>query len=1147
MLRRALFLAVLFVTAAPLFAQATFDAQTSVADTYTLAAPTTTFAHTTTTAANRILLVSVHTNINVAPNATAATVTYGGQPLTLLRAQNDVTNMVRTEVWYLLTPPSGANNVNVTVAGILPAEHAEAVVAATTFSNAAQIAPTAASSEGSGNPIALAIAATSTNDVIVDFITGRENISLTPGAGQTPLFSRSTGNNPSSLLAESSGRLATTPTTTMTWSASHTRPWALVAVNIRSAVVDVAVAKTASNPGLDQAFATGDPLTYTVTVTNNGPATATNVVVTDPMPAGFAFTSVSPGANCAHAGGTVTCTFASMASGASNAITINGTVTASQTQLTNTASATRTQPDTNAANDSASVTVNVLAPTVVHMLEMSAVQDAKGKVVVSWTTSFEAENLGFNVYRQTSAGRVKINKQLIAGSALFAAKKELTSGRAYRWKDKVRAGELAQYYLEDIDLHGVRTLHGPVAPNLVSEVAEAANAGTLAEPASTGGIFVSPRGVGAARVQPGTATSAQRAQQFALAAQPAMKLMVAQEGWYRVSFASLIAAGFVPGKKLALFTEGTEQPIIVTNDAIEFYGFGLDTPASGVRAYWLTNDKGLGARIAKDKSKGRNASIARTPFTYERVERTVFFTALTDNGERENFFGAIVTNAGATQELFVENLDRTAATATLEATLQGGTDGRHTVRLALGNLYLGNVTFNDKQRLVTRFDVPVSALLDGANTLTLTALDGDLDVSVVESLRLTYPHRLVADNDALKLTMAGGTAATISGFTSARVRAIDVTNPAQPLELSVEVANGNATVNAAGQGTRSILVIGESRVLAPAQLIASRASTWSSTRNGADLLIITARAFTASAERLEARREREGLVTSIVDVEDLYDEFNFGHRGPGAIRAFLERTRQWSRAPKYVLLLGDASIDPRNYLGLGAFDYVPTKLVATYYMKTASDHWFVDGLGMSIGRLPARTVADAETMVSRIVNRDTRGNDAVSFVTDTDPEFDFAAEAVKLGNLVPSTYTKSFAKNATDATFESLLLTYIGHGSVDLWNGGWFTGNDASQLTNRKLPIVAAMTCLNGYFHDVYMSSLAEALLLNPNGGAVAVWTSSTLTEPVPQMHMAAEFYRQLFNGATVGEAATRAKSATTDSDVRNSWILFGDPSMKLR
>jgi hypothetical protein len=104
-------------------------------------------------------------------------------------------------------------------------------------------------------------------------------------------------------------------------------------------------------------------------------------------------------------------------------------------------------------------------------------------------------------------------------------------------------------------------------------------------------------------------------------------------------------------------------------------------------------------------------------------------------------------------------------------------------------------------------------------------------------------------------------------------------------------------------------------------------------------------------------------------------------------------------------------------------------------------------------------------------------------------------------------------------------------------------------LTNgTRLPFVVAMTCLTGVFHDVYTTSVAEGLLFAPNGGAIAVWGSSTLTEPDQQALMNNELMRQLFTtGMTLGEATRRAKLATTDHDVRTSWILFGDPSMKMK
>src|SRR2546426_6243439 len=101
-----------------------------------------------------------------------------------------------------------------------------------------------------------------------------------------------------------------------------------------------------------------------------------------------------------------------------------------------------------------------------------------------------------------------------------------------------------------------------------------------------------------------------------------------------------------------------------------------------------------------------------------------------------------------------------------------------------------------------------------------------------------------------------------------------------------------------------------------------------------------------------------------------------------------------------------------------------------------------------------------------------------------------------------------------------------------------------------RLPFVAAMTCLNGFFHSLFPEeSLAEALVRAPNGGAIAVWASSSLTSPGGQSAMDRELFRLLFTGAypTLGEAVAAAKKATGDIDVRRSWILFGDPAIRLK
>ncbi|MEN3333500.1 MAG: hypothetical protein V7641_2865, partial [Blastocatellia bacterium] len=103
-------------------------------------------------------------------------------------------------------------------------------------------------------------------------------------------------------------------------------------------------------------------------------------------------------------------------------------------------------------------------------------------------------------------------------------------------------------------------------------------------------------------------------------------------------------------------------------------------------------------------------------------------------------------------------------------------------------------------------------------------------------------------------------------------------------------------------------------------------------------------------------------------------------------------------------------------------------------------------------------------------------------------------------------------------------------------------------------PMVISMTCLNGLFNDPRASSLGETLLLREGGGAIAVWASSAQTVAGAQELVDQEMVRQLFNGTgvkgqplTIGEAVMRAKAVARNEAVIQSWILLGDPLVRLR
>lgn len=124
--------------------------------------------------------------------------------------------------------------------------------------------------------------------------------------------------------------------------------------------VDLVLTKVDS---VDPATA-GGSLNYTIVVTNNGPSSATNVVVTDTLPTTLAFVSGNSSVGTVtNASGVVTANVGALASGASATITINTTVaTAATGTITNTASVTGTETDTNTANNSATQTTQLVVP-----------------------------------------------------------------------------------------------------------------------------------------------------------------------------------------------------------------------------------------------------------------------------------------------------------------------------------------------------------------------------------------------------------------------------------------------------------------------------------------------------------------------------------------------------------------------------------------------------------------------------------------------------------------------------------------------------------------------------------------------------------------------------------------------------------------
>lgn len=708
---------------------------------------------------------------------------------------------------------------------------------------------------------------------------------------------------------------------------------------------------------------------------------------------------------------------------------------------------------------------------------------------------------------------------------------------------------------------------------------------------------------------PAVATDAWQ-QQLSLAAQSAVKITVTQDGLYRVTGAELTGAGLAPSAdaaKFQLFVAGQPVPLLVqtaqglTNGPlgaagyIEFYGQALDTAHTNGQVYWLISGAenplrygppvfvapsggGGDEETGTFSSKGGtnvSATAENFPSLAQRKDR-IYNIITTHNVAAENFYGGVAGPTAFEQNIVLTDLAANANyAANIEVALQGIPQNvAHNVRISLNDQELGTVQYNHNAYYRARFNVPNSLLREGPNKLKLQSLNGSNDVSALDYWNITYARRYRAVGNQLRFTAPPRQAVTLEGFTAPNVRVMDITDPQRIFEIASYVhfsPNGSYNVRVNGElAGRQLLALTPQNYLTPAALTPNAPSTWTQATRRADFLIISYGAFREAVAPLAQVRQSQGLQTEIVDIQDIYDEWNGGAPSPTALRDFLRWTNEkWSLAPRYVLLVGDASADPRNYLGLNKPDFVTSYPVDAVAFETVSDEIFGDFdndnvAEIAIGRWPARTAAEAAFFTAKTLSYQPLGNNVgTAFIADRPNGYFFENAQSQLRSQLPETAPRSTLLSRTPLTDAAMrqqllatlnrgpaLVNYFGHGYNDaLMSPTIFTNADALMLTNSRLSIYVIMSCLTGQFHDIYTESLAESLMRAPNGGAVAVWASTSLPYASSQPPANRRLMQALYGAGSavrLGDAVRQAKLAAND-EVRRCWVLLGDPTLFFR
>ena len=499
-------------------------------------------------------------------------------------------------------------------------------------------------------------------------------------------------------------------------------------------------------------------------------------------------------------------------------------------------------------------------------------------------------------------------------------------------------------------------------------------------------------------------------------------------------------------------------------------------------------------------------------------------------------------------------------------------------------------------------DLPASLFVAGVNNLSFRSMGdvsgGDYDIINLDYFDVTYPHDWMADTDSAEVTqLDSGRAITVDGFSAADLVAYDITSisDVKVLTSPLIAANGRggfymtlASPLDYAFDTHKFSILKATQYLRPTSIELNEGSHLHSTSQGADVIYIGSRELLSAISPLSDLRSSQGFRVQKVDIESIYSEFGLGERNDQAVKSFLQYVKQNWQAPalKYVVLVGDGSYDPKNTLGFGRPNMLPVHYISGLYTDYLSDNWFVsfnlnDSLpSMAIGRIPADSASQVDTYVSKVLayeNGNLRPDSSgVTLISDRDqlggeqfaPRSQVLSENISSWNrnlsvskIERPSLTDIQTKQAIINSFNAqpIFMNYFGHGAENMWAGSSvFTGQDAAALVNAKLPVVVSMDCLNGSFAEADPSqpsftTISDSLLFNANGGAAAVWASTSLTNPNIQAPFQQNFYQIVSQtpNITLGEAARLAKIqggwSNGTSEVIHSWTLLGDPMLSLK
>jgi hypothetical protein len=673
--------------------------------------------------------------------------------------------------------------------------------------------------------------------------------------------------------------------------------------------------------------------------------------------------------------------------------------------------------------------------------------------------------------------------------------------------------------------------------------------------------------------------------------------------------------------------------IFNTGDYAVFYGLGpmgwdadtinkrfthLKNLYSDTAYYFITFDKGPGLRISEQNAPpGGNVTV--TDYNYYDVHDVDLVNPAgigkTWYGEQ---FNPLANNL--TQSF---NFDIGAAVSNVYCKVSAGVVGAPNCAFdaTVNGNALGSIAFPSGTSDNTVMQIKEIAGTVGINaasaqvrlTFTPAASDAQGYLNFVE---LNARRPLVLSGDQLSFRDLqskgpGNTANYILQGAGGSTRVWDVTNPQVPVILNGALSGSTYTFSCDAQILHEFAAMNSLNLYAPVYA----GSVANQNLHGVpqvDNIIVSHKNYLAQANQLaDYHRAHDNMRVVVVTPEQVYNEFSSGAQDISAIRDFARMFykragNDTTQMPRYLTLLGGASYDYKNRLPNNS-NFVPVfeSAESAYNLNSFSTddfygflddnediekHTLFNALDIGVGRLPARTVADAVAIVAKITNYKSAATlgpwrIASTLIADNnDGAGNHMQDAEEMGEVITGTthnlynhskvYLDAIPRISTPAGLRcpnanasisdriykgTMLINYSGHGNTQVWTEERIlTQDDFNRWNNvNMMPFMVTATCDYGQFDHPQYISAAEQLVLHKGGGVISIFTTTAAVYANYNNPLNAIFLKtqltQKANGKwhSFGDASRIGKNATyltsnNPNELANyrKFSLLGDPAL---